>query len=147
MIHRHARIASAYSARGTANLYDDNHQDAIRDYTSAIEIAPDNPSYWLRRAYAWSTADPPDAPAAIDDATRAIELAPNHCMGYTHRAIAYTLPPKPDWPAALADMDRSIPLHPQNDSEAYILRAWIHESLGNHQAAQLDREAAQPPTR
>ena len=57
-IHMHPRTASAYIARGAANLYQGKHQDAIRDYTSAIEIAPDKPDYWLRRAYAASTADP-----------------------------------------------------------------------------------------
>ena len=147
VIHLHAKAASAYAARGTANLYGGNHADAIADYTTAIELAPDNPSYWRRRAHAWSTANPPDPQSAIDDATRAIELDPTHHMGYGHRAVGYTLLPTPDWQAALEDMDRSIPLHPQHDSEAYKMRAWIHDNLGNHAAAERDRQLAiqQPP--
>jgi len=39
-------------------------------------------------------------------------------------------------------MDQSIPLHPQHDSEDYRFRAYIHESLGNHAAAERDRQLA-----
>ncbi len=67
------------------------NQDAINDYTTAIELTPDNASYWRRRAHAWNTANPPEAQKSIADATRAIELYPNHHIGYAHRAIAYTL--------------------------------------------------------
>ena len=147
VIHIQSRSATTHAARGTANLYNGNHQDAIRDYTSAIKLAPDKPSYLLRRAYAAYTADPPDKLTAISDATLAIKLDPNQHTGYNHRAIAHTLTPSPDWPAALADMDRSIAINSQNDSQAYMLRAWIHENLGNHQAAQMDREAAQSTTK
>ena len=63
-------------------------------------------------------------------------------MGYGHRAVGYTLLPTPDWQAALEDMDRSIPLHPQHDSEAYRMRAWIHDNLGNHAVAERDRQLA-----
>ena len=142
VIHLHPNAASAYAARGTAHLYGGDHEEAIQDYTTAIEFAPDNPSFWRRRAHAWSTADPPQAQRSIDDSTRAIELDPNHHMGYGHRAIAYTLLPTPDWHAALADMDQSISLHPQHDSEAYNFRAWIHENLGDHAAAERDRQLA-----
>ena len=142
VIHLHQRAASAYAARGTAHLYGGNHQDAIDDYTTAIEFAPDNPSYWRRRAHAWATANPPEAQKSIADATKAIQLDPNHHMGYGHRAIAYTLLPTPEWNAALADMDRSIPLHPHHDAEAYMMRAWIHDNLGNHAEAERDRQLA-----
>ena len=63
-------------------------------------------------------------------------------MGYGHRAVAYTLLPTPNWQAALEDMDTSIPLHPQHDSEAYKMRAWIHDYLGNRDAAERDRQRA-----
>ena len=121
-----------------------NSRFAILPYTqtTAIELEPDNPSYWRRRTHAWSTANPPDFQKAIDDATKAIELGPTHHMGYGHRAVSYTLLPTPDWQAALDDMDRSIPLHPQHDSEAYKMRAWIHDNLGNHAEAERDRQLA-----
>ena len=106
VIHLHPNAASAYAARGTAHLYGGDHEDAIQDYTTAIEFAPDNPSFWRRRAHAWSTADPPQAQGSIDDSTRAIEIDPNHHMGHGHRAQ-------------------------------------IHGNLGNHAAAERDRQSAQ----
>ena len=82
---------------------------------------------------------PPNAP----EEQKAIELDSNHHVDHGHRADAHTLLPTPDWQAALADMDQSIPLHPQHNSEAYRFRAWIHENLGNHAAAERDRQSAQ----
>ena len=57
-------------------------------------------------------------------------------------AVAYTQLPTPDWERALADMDRHIELFRGRDSEAYKMRAWIHDSLGNHEAAEQDRQLA-----
>ena len=39
-------------------------------------------------------------------------------------------------------MDRDIELFEGHDSEAYRLRAWIHENLGDHEAAERDRRLA-----
>ena len=63
-------------------------------------------------------------------------------MGYGHRAIALTQLPTPDWENALADMDRHTQLFPGHDPEAYKLSAWIHDSLGNYEAAERDRQLA-----
>ena len=142
VIHLHQKAASAYATRGTTHLYGGEQQKAIQDYTTAIDLAPDNPSYWRRRAHAWSTTNPTEPQSSIDDATRAIELDPTHHMGYGHRAVAYTLLPTPNWQAALEDMDTSILLHPQHDSEDYKMRAWIHDNLGNQDAAERDRQRA-----
>ncbi len=78
----------------------------------------------------------------VEEATRAKELDPHHPMGYGHRAIALTQLPTPDWENALADMDRHIELFPRHDPEAYDLRAWVHDNLGNHEAAEQDRKLA-----
>ena len=63
-------------------------------------------------------------------------------MGYGHRAIALTQLPTPDWENALADMNRHIELFQGHDPEAYKLRAWIHENLGNRDEAERDRQLA-----
>ena len=60
-------------------------------------------------------------------------------MGYGHRAIALTELPTPDWQNALADMDLHIELYPRHDPEAYRLRAWIHDNLGNNEESERDR--------
>ena len=50
--------------------------------------------------------------------------------------------PKPKWEKALADVDRFIELYPGHDPEAYRLRAWIHDYMGNHEEAKRDRQQA-----
>ena len=52
VIHLHPNAAGAYAVRGATHLYGGNHQDATEDYTAAIEVALNNPSYWRRRAHA-----------------------------------------------------------------------------------------------
>ena len=66
-------------------------------------------------------------------------------MGYGHRVIALTQLPTPDWENALADMDRHIELFPSHDPDAYDVRAWIHDNLGNHEEAERDRKLARWP--
>ena len=79
---------------------------------------------------------------AVQDATRAIELEPGHHFGYTHLAVAYTQLPTPDWENALTDMNQHIVLFPGHDPEAYKMRAWIHDNLGNHEEAERNRQLA-----
>ncbi len=63
-------------------------------------------------------------------------------MGYGHRAIASTRLPMPDWQTALMDMDLHIELFPTRHPEAYRLRAWKHQNLGNHEEPEQDRRVA-----
>ena len=135
-------VAGLYEARGTAYMYGGSHGEAIADYTTAIELEPEDAGYWRRRAHAHTIAPTPQPEKGVGDASRAIELDPRHPMGYAHRAIALTRLPTPDWEKALADMNRHIELSPSHDSEAYRMRAWIHENLGNHEAAAMDRQLA-----
>lgn len=39
-------------------------------------------------------------------------------------------------------MNRHIELFPSHDPEAYKLRAWIHDKLGNYEEAERDRQLA-----
>ena len=123
-------------------MYASRHDQALPDYSSAIELNPNNAGHWRRRARAFTTAPTPQPERGIEDATRAIELAPDHPMGYAHRAVAYTRLPTPGWGKALADMDRHIDLFEAHDPEAYRMRPWIHKNLGNHEAAERDRRLA-----
>ena len=135
-------VAGLYEARGTAYMYCGRHDDALADYSLAIELDPTDAGFWRRRAHAHTIAPTPQPEKGVEDATRAIELDPNHAMGYGHRAIALTQLPTPDWENALADMDRHIELFPRHDPEAYRLRALIHDNLGNHEEAERDRQLA-----
>ena len=83
-------VAGPYEARGTAYMYSGRHDEALADYSLAIELEPEDAGLWRRRAHAHTIAPTPQPEKAIEDATRAIELAPDHHMGYGHRAIALT---------------------------------------------------------
>ena len=136
-------VAGLYEARGTAYMYSGKHDEALADYSTAIQIDPNDAGLWRRRSHAHTIAPTPQPEKGIQDATRAIELDPEHAMGYGHRAIAYTQLPTPEWGKALADMNRHIELFEGHDTEAYRMRAWIHENLGNHDAAERDQLLAQ----
>ena len=138
-------VAGLYEARGTACMYGGRHDEAIADYTTDIELEPDDAGHWRRRAHAYTIAPTPQPHMGVEDASRAIELDPHHPMGYGHRAVALTELPTPDWQQALADMHRYIELFEGHDPEAYRFRASIHENLGNHGAAEKDRQWAQQP--
>ena len=129
-------VAGLYEARGTAYMYAGRHDEALADCSRAIELEPTDAGHWRRRSHAHTIAPTPQPEKGVEDATRAIELDPHHPMGYGHRAIALTQLPTPDWESALADMDRHIELFPRHDPEAYDLRAWIHDNLGNHEEAE-----------
>ena len=133
---------AVYGSRGTAHRYAGNHDEAIADYTKAIELDPQEASYWRLRAHTYSIGPSPEPDKSVSDATKAIDLDPAHHMGYGHRAIALTMLPTPDWHGALADLDRSIERHPRHDSGAYEFRAWINDQLGDHAQAEQDRQMA-----
>ena len=135
-------VSGLYEARGTAYMYSGRHDQALADYTRAIEMNPNDAGHWRRRSHAYTIAPTPEPERGVEDATRAIELYPEHAMGYGHRAMAYTQLPTPEWEKALADMDRHIELFEGHDTEAYRMRAWIHENLGNHEEAERDRGLA-----
>lgn len=123
-------------------MYAGRHDQGLADYSRAIELNPNDAGHWRRRAHAFTIAPTPQPERGIADATRAIELDPNHPMGYAHRTVAHTRLSTPEWGNALADMDRHIELFKGHDPEAYRMRAWIHENLGNHEEAERDRRMA-----
>ncbi len=136
-------VAGLYEARGTAYMYGGRHDEAIADYTTAIELEPNAAGHWRRRAHAYTIAPTPQPHRGVEDASRAIELDPHQPMGYGHRAVALTELPTPDWQQSLNDMNRHIELFAGCDPEAYRSRAWIHQNLGNHGAAERDRQWTQ----
>ena len=136
-------VAGLYEARGTAYMYAGRHDEALVDYSLAIGLDPTDAGFWRRRSHAHTIAPTPQPEKGVQDATRAIELDPNHAMGYGHHAIVLTQLPTPDWENALVNINRHIELFPHHDPEAYKLRAWIHDNLGNHEAPERDRQLAQ----
>ena len=85
-----AEYYEAYRARGTLYYLQHRWEEAIDDFTAAIEhgadgVDGDRPCCYLRGMAAQELGD---HRAAIADLSRAIELAPND-GGATFRAIAF----------------------------------------------------------
>ena len=77
--------ARFYISRGTFRGTK-NYEDAIEDYTKAIEIEPN--SVFAYRLRADSKRKLGDYQGAIDDYTKAIEIYPNKAYLYNYRASA-----------------------------------------------------------
>ena len=72
--------------RGRLKLDQGNHEDAIEDYTKAIEIDPNNDLSYELRADAKSKLR--DYQGAINDYSKAIEINPKKVYLYNYRASA-----------------------------------------------------------
>ena len=75
--------ARFYISRGTFKGTE-SHEDAIEDYTKAIEIDPNN--VFAYRLRADSKCKLGDYQGAIDDYTKAIEIEPNKAYLYNYRS-------------------------------------------------------------
>lgn len=82
--------SSSYHLRGVMALKQRDMQNALKDLTTAIEMAPTDPKTrqsYIRRATVYGALSNYDK--AIDDATRAIELNPQEVKAFVIRAAAY----------------------------------------------------------
>lgn len=108
-----------YVKRGEALCGAGDHDGAIADYTTAIQMKPDYAEAYNDRGFAYYRKR--DGEHAIADFTRAIELRPNYPKAYNSRGVAYM---SHGYGAAksVPDFDRAIALKP-DFRYAYINRA------------------------
>jgi tetratricopeptide (TPR) repeat protein len=126
----------AYIIRAKVKFCMGDKEDAIDDYTQAIEIDPNNSWTYYWRAFARK-----EGGDAIVDLDKSININPNHADAYSHRGwLKYRLG---DYQGAtddrnqglaveINDYSQRIALNP-NDSDAYFLRAKAKCSLGDYQ--------------
>ena len=99
--------AAAYSKKGEVEL-------AIKDYTKAIELYPDEPNTYYDRGNTYYEKG--DYDRAIEDYTKAIELNPVFVSAYINRGNVYGN--KNDYDSAIKDHTKAIELNP-NSANAY----------------------------
>ena len=73
--------------QGAANYRAGNLEQAIADYTKAIELDPDFAVAYNTRGFAYANSG--DLEQAIADYDKAIELNPDLAVAYTNRGSAY----------------------------------------------------------
>ncbi len=136
-------IDTPYSNR--AQFYRDqgNMQQALADYTKAIEVKPSKGSTYNSRGKTYFDIGGPKGDQtliqqAIADYTKGIELSPKLGELYANRGAALGYQGKMQ--AALADLNKAVELEPHKIG-GYANRSLLHMQLGNHELAIKDHTA------
>ncbi len=111
-----------------------NVDEAIADYTKAIELKPDNADAFINRGRAYLFNQTYDQ--AIADYTKVIELKPDNAEGYNGRGEAYRR--KGDYGQAIADYSRALELKPMETSIIYYERGNVYYCIKDYDRAIAD---------
>ena len=143
-----AKLASGWQARANARISLGTHAIeagalpeesgrilglALADMDHAIELAPDDPSYRIGRAFLRRMLG--DARGSIDDATRSIELDPSQGRAFSNRAAAHLMLGETD--AAFSDAQETVRLLPRLGF-GYAFRGLALLARGEKEAARTD---------
>jgi tetratricopeptide (TPR) repeat protein len=124
-----------YSNRGDSYLKNGNYDQAIAEYTQAIELDPSLASFYYNRGLAYSNKA--DYDNAISDFSQVIMMNPKDGEAYFERGYNYSM--KDDLELAIADYTQVIQLDPKN-VYAYNNRGLSFENLGQKDEAIKDFE-------
>ena len=92
------KFAEAYNYRGRAYTAMGKHDEAISDYTQAIELNPNSAESYYNRGFSYvrkimsdKNSVKQDYEKAIPDFTKAIQLNPAHSCSYLYRSLCYNM--------------------------------------------------------
>ena len=132
-----ARLANDAFNRGNAHVKQGDYDQAIAEYTAAIEMDPQNAyAYYIIRGYAYGAQG--NYHLAIADYTAAIGLNSQFAWAYYNRGIAYAK--QGEYGQAVADYTAAIGLNPQL-ADAYMLRGLAYGVQGKYDQAVADYTA------
>ncbi|MDR1453944.1 MAG: tetratricopeptide repeat protein [Candidatus Margulisbacteria bacterium] len=126
--------AEKYNASGLHKYEAGNYNGAIKEYTKAIQVNPQDKVSYFGRANAYLQIYLYQK--SLLDYNKAIKLDPDNPAYYTNRANAYY--GLENYQATLADYDRAIKLNPR-DGKLYQRRAFLKEK--NFKASQKELAA------
>jgi tetratricopeptide (TPR) repeat protein len=133
--------AIALGNRGAAYKVTGRYDEAIADFTLAIELDPDNSQYYCQRGDARLRTNANSE--AVDDYTVAIRQSPRLLWGYHGRGQAYLAMGNGE--AALADLNQAVRLKPEAFS-LRVLRGRANNLVKKYEAAIADlNEALENP--
>ena len=116
----HRMVALAYDNRGVIQSDRGDHQEAIEDFTRAIEIDAQLYAAWYHRGLAWEKLD--DFDNALSDYSQVVQINPKHVEAYFRRGqIHERLEAFED---AIADYEAAID---ENEKASGVLNtlAWL----------------------
>ena len=108
---------------------------AIRDYDSAIKLAPNDVDSYINRGNFYCKHGEQDL--AVKDYDKVLELDPNNVDAYIGRGNAYTNTGH----LAQRDLNKAIELNP-NDFKAYMARSIVYLNIGQNNLALEDANKA-----
>ncbi len=134
---RMQNTAISYFNRGLAYQSKEQYDQAIADYTKAIELDPKYARPYNNRGLAYKNKGQYDQ--AIADFTKAIELDPKYTYAYYNRGNAYQS--KGQYDQAIADFTKAIELDPKF-TNAYYNRGFAYKNKGQYDQAIADYSKA-----
>ncbi|GAW22230.1 hypothetical protein ANO14919_117660 [Xylariales sp. No.14919] len=109
-----AEQAENYKSLGNKSFKDRQYKKAIKEYSQAIELMPDSPTYLSNRAAAYMSDGQYDA--ALEDCSRAVDLDPHNPKFLLRLARIYTNLGRPD--EAMTTFNRIQPPPSAKDTAA-----------------------------
>ncbi|NES78731.1 MULTISPECIES: tetratricopeptide repeat protein [Okeania] len=116
--------------RAVINNRQGNFQQAIANYTKAVELNPYYPIAYNNRANIYSHIEKYEQ--ALADYNKAIQLNPNNFKAYINKGLVYYKQGK--YEQALVQYDRGIEINP-NYAFAYYNKGLVDQQKGNKQQA------------
>jgi len=102
--------AEELKATGNRKVSDRNYPEAIKFYSEAIKLNPNNAVYYANRAAAYSQQG--DHEKAVEDSWKAAEVDPNYSKAYSRAGHAYFSLGK--YQEAVDAYEKGLSLDPQN---------------------------------
>lgn len=127
----------ALTARGKLFARMNRHDDAIRDYSTALEQSPQDLELLLGRAMSYKAQN--HFQRAIEDLTTLLSIDKESVIGYSHRGYCYRKLEQLE--TAIVDYSEAIRLVP-NNIRALNHRGYLYARLGQFQEAIDDYTAA-----
>lgn len=131
------KLAEHHYFRGNDFEQEDDYDQAIPEYSKAIELYPEYADAYFKRGYAFLQKQ--KCNKAISDCNRVIELKPMYAHAYFNRASAYATLKRYD--EAITDFATYINMRPK-DPEGYYYRGLAQARKGQHQKARTDYKKA-----
>jgi tetratricopeptide (TPR) repeat protein len=122
--------------QGMALMNPGHYQDAIPQFTRAVEIWPQHAQAYFERGNAYQILNQPDA--ALRDFEMAVQIDANFAPAYTAMGMIYV--ERTDLPKAQSEFSQSIRIQPTIDG--YYQRGQIHLGLAQLQPAIDDFDRA-----
>lgn len=137
VIKKYPNLPKAFASRGEAYSDIGQYDQAILDYTEAIEITPKYADAYYNRGNAYSKNDMLDQ--AILDYTKAIEIKPNYAEAYYNRGNAYGKKKKFD--QAISDYTKALVINPHyvgaytNRGSIYYVKRQYEQAISDFNEA------------